>query len=68
MKISHLDGVGMTLKDVLRNREVGEQVISHVLEDAKEPTPDFEAMKKALSESAPARNAPAYDDSERSVP
>lgn len=47
-------GTTPTLGDLLRPREIGEQVVSHVLEDAKQPTPDFEAMRRMLSEQAPA--------------
>ena len=55
--------VAMTLKEVLRPKEVGEQVVSHVLPDAREPKPDFDAMKRILTESPPLppRKAPEDD-------
>lgn len=59
------NAVGVTLKELLQTREVGEQVVSHVLEDAPEPTPDFDAMKKAIAEPAPARNASPSGESDR---
>ena len=54
----------MTLKEVLRPKEVGEQVVSHVLPDAREPKPDFDAMKRLLTEPPPAPppKAPEDDD------
>lgn len=50
MKSLHMNAVAMTLKDVLRPKEVGEQVVSHVLEDVREPMPDFEAMRRVLAD------------------
>lgn len=50
MKHLHINAVAATLKDVLRPKEVGEQVVSHVLDDVREPSPDFEAMKRALAD------------------
>lgn len=54
----------MTLKEVLRPKEVGEQVVSHVLPDVKEPKPDFDAMKRVLTESPsqPPRKPQEDDD------
>jgi hypothetical protein len=54
--------VAMTLKEVLRPREVGEQVVSHVLPDVKEPKPDFDAMKRLLTESSPLPPRKAGED------
>lgn len=48
MNALYVNAVGMTLKDVLRPKEVGEQVVSHVLEDAREPSPDFEAIRRMI--------------------
>jgi hypothetical protein len=58
----HAISVGMTPEDYLRPTAVGEPVVSHVLEDAKEPEPDFEAMRKLLSESPSAPKPPAASD------
>ena len=40
----------MAPADYLRPVEVGEIVVSHVLEDVREPEPDFDAMKRLLGE------------------
>ena len=53
----------MTLKEVLRPKEAGEPVVLHVLPDAQEPKPDFDAMKRILTESSPPRKAVEDDDS-----
>ena len=44
-------GIGTTedLQQILRPREVGEALISHVLREAVQPEPDFEAMKRLVS-------------------
>jgi hypothetical protein len=47
----HVKSVSLTPDEYLRPAAVGEPVVSHVLENAKEPEPDFEAMRKLLSES-----------------
>jgi hypothetical protein len=39
--------------DYLRPTEVGEIVVSHVLEDVRDPEPDFEAMRRMLGEPVP---------------
>jgi len=44
-----VNATGMSLEDLLRPREVGVPVVSHVLENATEPTPDFDAMQLAIS-------------------
>jgi hypothetical protein len=64
----HVSSVGMTLQDILRTREVGEQVVSHVFENVREPEPDFEAMKRAITAPDTAGNAPGNDDPARSLP
>jgi hypothetical protein len=56
-----------TLEDLLRPREVGERVTSHVLEEAKQPAPDFDAMRRVLSDrtpSAPDSAQPNENDTE----
>jgi hypothetical protein len=53
MNTAHRNAVAMTLKEVLRPKEVGEQVVQHVLPDVKEPKPDFDAIKRILTESSP---------------
>jgi hypothetical protein len=40
----------MAPPDYLRSTEVGEMMVSHVLEDVREPEPDFEAMRRMLGE------------------
>lgn len=40
----------MSLEEILRPTEVGESVVHHVYEAAKEPSPDFEAMKRLYSQ------------------
>ena len=40
----------MAPADYLRPTEVGEIMVSHVLEDVREPEPDFEAMRRMLGE------------------
>ena len=64
MNSAHSRAVGMTLKDVLRPKESGEQVVLHVLPDAQEPKPDFDAMRRILTESSPLPpgKAPPDDD------
>lgn len=47
--MNQFNAAGMSLKDFLRPREIGEQVVSHVLENVREPAPDFEAMRLAVS-------------------
>lgn len=36
-------------QDLFQPCEVGELVVSHVLEYAPEPTPDYEAMRRAIA-------------------
>ncbi|HEX3912217.1 MAG TPA: hypothetical protein VHW71_01810 [Steroidobacteraceae bacterium] len=43
----------MAALDFLRTAEVGELVVSHVLEDVRQPEPDFEAMRRTLGEPVP---------------
>jgi hypothetical protein len=43
----------MAPPNFLRPAEVGEMVVSHVLEDVREPEPDFEAMRRMLGEPVP---------------
>jgi hypothetical protein len=43
----------MAPADYLRPVEVGEMVVCHVLEDVREPEPDFEAMRRMLGEPVP---------------
>ena len=50
----HAYSVALTPDEYLRPATQGEPVVSHVLENAKEPEPDFEAMRKLLSEPTPA--------------
>jgi hypothetical protein len=40
----------MVSADFLRTVEVGEVVVCHVLEGVREPQPDFEAMRRMISE------------------
>lgn len=42
------NAVGMSLDEIFRPKEVGKPVVSHVLENAQEPPPDFEAMRRAV--------------------
>ena len=44
----HFDSLGATFREALNPKEVGEQLVSHVLPAAKEPAPDFEAMNRLL--------------------
>jgi hypothetical protein len=46
-------GLAMAPADYLRPVEVGEMVVCHVLEDVREPEPDFEAMRRMLGEPVP---------------
>jgi hypothetical protein len=46
-------GQMMAALDFLRTAEVGELVVSHVLEDVRQPEPDFEAMRRTLGEPVP---------------
>lgn len=39
----------MSLEEILRPTQVGDSVVHHVYEAAKEPAPDFEAMKRLYS-------------------
>jgi hypothetical protein len=43
----------MAPANYLRPVEVGEMVVSHVLEDVREPVPDFDAMRRVLGEPDP---------------
>jgi hypothetical protein len=45
-----MKGLAMAPADFLRPVEVGEMVVCHVLEDVREPEPDFEAMRRLLGE------------------
>jgi hypothetical protein len=45
--------------DYLRPTEVGEMVVPHVLENVPQPEPDFEAMRRLVSE--PAEPPPGSD-------
>jgi hypothetical protein len=57
MTTHNFSAVAMTIQEVLRPKEVGEQVVSHVLENVRQPEPDFEAMKRILSAPLPAHEA-----------
>lgn len=66
MRSKNVGVVAMTMEDVMRPREQGEQVVSHVLEDAKEPAPDFDAMQRFISAANPSRVPHlAQDDTDR---
>lgn len=54
--------VATTLKEALRPKEAGEPVVLHVLPDVQEPKPDFDAMKRILTESSPPPPGKAADD------
>ncbi len=49
MSVSKSRGFGLS-GEYLRPTEVGEMVVCHVLDDAREPEPDFEAMRRAIGE------------------
>lgn len=38
----------MSTQDLFQPRVIGELIVSHVLEYAPEPTPDYEAMQRAI--------------------
>jgi hypothetical protein len=57
MRARNFSAAAMTIQDVLKPKETGRQVVSHVLENVKEPQPDFEAMKRILSGSQNAKEA-----------
>jgi hypothetical protein len=57
MRAQNFSAAAMTVRDVLKPKETGRQVVSHVLENVKEPQPDFEAMKRILSEPQSATEA-----------
>jgi hypothetical protein len=57
MRAQHFSAAAMTIQDVLKPKETGRQVVSHVLENVKELQPDFEAMKRILSEPQSATEA-----------
>jgi hypothetical protein len=50
MKYEHARVLAMSPAEYLRPAEVGEVANSHVLENAPEPQPDFEIMKRLISE------------------
>jgi hypothetical protein len=52
----------MAPADYLRPVEVGEMVVSHVLEDVQQPEPDFEAMRKLVGEPTPQTGRDSLDD------
>jgi hypothetical protein len=50
MNTTFLSGIAATtLEEVLRPRHVGEQVVSHVLDNVVEPRPDFDAMRRLVA-------------------
>ncbi len=38
----------MSMQDLFQPRVIGELIVSHVLEYAPEPTPDYEAMRRQV--------------------
>jgi hypothetical protein len=57
-----MKGLAMAPADYLRPAEVGEMVVPHVLDDVREPEPDFEAMRRLVGE--PAQPKTGSDDVE----
>jgi hypothetical protein len=62
-----VDAVAITLSDILRSKEVGHPVVSHVLENVVEPRIDFAAMQRVLSATPSPSLIPKHGESERSV-
>jgi hypothetical protein len=58
----------VSMEDLLRSREVGTPVVSHVLEDVSEPKPDFKAMQRTISGAGTPPKDPANDNVEGPLP
>lgn len=62
--MKHLNIGAVPLRDILWPAEVGEQVVSHVLPDAKEPQPDFQAMQRIIGQAHPMQPVPEVAEAE----
>lgn len=62
-----IDAVAITLNDILRTKEVGDPVVSHVLENVTEPRIDFAAMQRVLSSAPPTSPVPKNGEAQRTV-
>ncbi|HEV2268508.1 MAG TPA: hypothetical protein VGR92_03545 [Steroidobacteraceae bacterium] len=62
--MKYLNVGAVPLKDVLWPAEVGEQVVCHVLADAREPQPDFKAMQRLIAEPSATKPVPEVAEAE----